>query len=118
MNKEEYELVVKTDCWKLRREAYLKKNTWCEVCGNPKPGMSLEVHHLTYDRIGNELDSDLVATCCLCHRLLHGLGILHEDSFALVLGNLQHQLKSPKREILIAKVLERKSEMDGGAATS
>jgi hypothetical protein len=27
----------------------------------------LEVHHLTYDRLGSEIDDDLVALCCYCH---------------------------------------------------
>lgn len=102
MNKEQYELVTKTDCWKLRREAYLKKNKWCEVCGNSM--LDLQVHHLTYERIGNELDSDLVGLCRPCHALLHGLP--GANSRAIVLGNLQHQPESPKRRILIARVLE------------
>ena len=27
----------------------------------------LEVHHLTYERVGRERDTDLIALCCYCH---------------------------------------------------
>jgi hypothetical protein len=120
MNKEQYELVVKTDCWHLRRGIYLRNLTWCEICGRPMQKYELEVHHLSYDRIGNELDSDLAAACRPCHALLHGLpGAM---SPKIVLGNLQYQVETPKRRILIARVLDRKAELEsqakpqGGAA--
>jgi hypothetical protein len=48
----------------------------CAVCGyycqfrstddNSGP-VWLEVHHLTYERVGCERDDDLVALCCYCH---------------------------------------------------
>ncbi|MGY3135360.1 hypothetical protein ACVWZM_006042 [Bradyrhizobium sp. USDA 4501] len=28
----------------------------------------LEVHHASYERLGAERDSDLIALCCPCHR--------------------------------------------------
>ena len=32
----------------------------------------LHVHHLTYDRVGQEADSDLLVLCFQCHQKAHG----------------------------------------------
>jgi 5-methylcytosine-specific restriction endonuclease McrA len=70
MDKENYKKYVKLDCWALRRSAYLKKHAWCEGCGQRVP---LQVHHLTYERLGRELDEDLFAVCEPCHKTFHRL---------------------------------------------
>lgn len=41
----------------------------CEGCGGD---YALEVHHLTYDRLGHEHDQDLKALCAGCHSGQHG----------------------------------------------
>src|SRR5262245_9907301 len=43
----------------------------CQVCGRkfPYPFYGLEVHHNTYERLGNELPSDLIALCSGCHAI-------------------------------------------------
>lgn len=33
----------------------------------------MQIHHLTYERLGAELDEDLIAICEKCHRAMHGL---------------------------------------------
>ena len=104
MNKEQYKLVVQTDCWKLRIETYLKNNPWCEVCGNAEPGLPLQVNHLTYARIGEERDSDLVAVCRSCHLLLHRLA--GRTSLKIVFGNLPFQKPTPKRNLLLERIKE------------
>ena len=52
------------------RKAFLLKNSGyrCELCGS---GKNLTVHHITYDRIGAEKDSDLLVVCRNCHRQIH-----------------------------------------------
>ena len=51
--------------WRFRRNAALRRVGFrCERCGSKR---DLQVHHKTYDRLGNELDSDLEALCLLCH---------------------------------------------------
>lgn len=70
MDKNTYEKYVKADCWRLRRDAFIHRFSLCELCGHNK---STQVHHLTYERLGHELDSDLVATCEGCHKAMHGL---------------------------------------------
>lgn len=47
-----------------RRRALMLAGHKCEVCGATK---GLEVHHLSYEYLGEEDDSDLVALCKTCH---------------------------------------------------
>lgn len=70
MDKNKYSKYVNTDCWRLRRDNFIRRFTLCELCGHSP---SSQVHHLTYERLGKELDSDLVASCEGCHRAMHGL---------------------------------------------
>lgn len=50
----------------------------CAECGMTRQwsryfyGVDLDVHHLTYERLGNELPEDLVVLCARCHALRHG----------------------------------------------
>lgn len=57
----------------MRRKEYLRETKHCEICG--VCCFSLQVHHLNYDRLGKELDSDLMALCESCHRTVHRLGL-------------------------------------------
>jgi 5-methylcytosine-specific restriction endonuclease McrA len=40
----------------------------CERCGKFKP---VDLHHLTYARLGHEEDGDLKLYCRDCHNLMH-----------------------------------------------
>lgn len=40
----------------------------CQVCNAPT---SLDVHHRTYERLGEELPSDLTVLCRHCHTIFH-----------------------------------------------
>ena len=54
--------------WLEKREAVLKRdNNKCCICG----GLANQVHHLTYQRVGNELLDDLISICAQCHTNLH-----------------------------------------------
>jgi len=66
-------------------KAYLLSNEWkqiridlltirgnkCERCN--KKSNRLQVHHLTYERIYNENQEDLILLCGICHQKAHGL---------------------------------------------
>lgn len=52
----------------------------CSDCGGR---IRLQVHHLTYERIGHELDSDVVVLCADCHSARHGK---HRDGQPLSLA--------------------------------
>ena len=110
MTKRKYERYVQTDCWKLRRARYLKLQDRCEVCQNH---VELDVHHLSYERLGEERDSDLIAVCRDCHALLHELPSARSLKFAITcLGSLVNTQRdaglkvNPKYEAVLAK-LER-----------
>jgi hypothetical protein len=63
------EVYLKSDAWRQKRWRVLARANWfCEKCGNDAD----EVHHLTYERVGNELLSDLIALCRECHSKMHG----------------------------------------------
>lgn len=52
--------------WNVRRKQALKDaNYKCERCGIS--GKKLEVHHLHYENLGEELPEDLIAVCRKCH---------------------------------------------------
>ena len=52
---------LQSDTWKKRRYAALERVEFrCELCGETE---SLEAHHLTYERLGNEDPNDLIVIC-------------------------------------------------------
>jgi len=64
-----YELYLQTPEWKHRRSLVLKRAAgWCEGCMKEP---STEVHHTTYDNVGEEFLFQLVALCRVCHERLH-----------------------------------------------
>tara|TARA_R110000824_G_C14926489_1_gene648253 strand:+ start:397 stop:687 length:291 start_codon:yes stop_codon:yes gene_type:complete len=57
--------------WNEIRQRILKRSDGkCEKCGKM---WRLQIHHINYDRVGRELDSDLLAVCQPCHRAIHGI---------------------------------------------
>lgn len=55
--------------WKaLRSRVFARCKGICERCNNAG---AHDVHHLTYDRIGSELLTDLLGVCRVCHEELH-----------------------------------------------
>jgi len=49
-----------------RAKAIAFHGTVCRECGNETHGV-LDVHHLTYERLGNESMADLAIVCRPCH---------------------------------------------------
>ena len=67
---EDYVDYLLTPHWRdVRQRAIKRANGFCRKCR--KPSRYLEVHHLTYHRIGAELESDVIAICRQCHDLEH-----------------------------------------------
>ena len=57
--------------WKEVRELALKRAGYkCQICGSTQ---NLDVHHNTYDHLGNETEhlEDLVVLCAEHHQLYH-----------------------------------------------
>ena len=68
-----WEKYLRSPQWKARRDARLRAVGYkCERCGINGPSARLEVHHLTYEHVGNEFLFELVALCHCCHERIHG----------------------------------------------
>jgi FtsK/SpoIIIE family/FtsK alpha domain len=65
-----YEEYLQTPEWQATRKRILKRdNSQCQGCHGR--GITLNVHHYTYERLGCERDTDLVTLCEFCHEELH-----------------------------------------------
>lgn len=68
-SREAYAEYLRSSSWFGRRTARLRADGYhCTICGRCE---NLLVHHLTYDRIGNERLADLRTVCRDCHTGLH-----------------------------------------------
>ena len=54
--------------WHKRRRKALIRTKTCRRCGSRR---ELQVHHLTYERLGKELPRDLIVLCRKCHEEAH-----------------------------------------------
>lgn len=64
-----YKDYLKTEHWKSVKEEFGEKNPRrCYFCGS---NFNLNLHHITYDRLGKEDLSDLVWLCRRCHKYTH-----------------------------------------------
>lgn len=84
MNRSDYEQYLRSPEWRERRSAALKRSGGkCQDCLAERKMRGVasgylvwpaqEVHHLTYERVGDELPEDLVALCGRHHRARHGV---------------------------------------------
>lgn len=61
---------MQSEEWKLKRASALTAaGHQCQQCGAQD---RLHVHHLSYERFGNEQPEDLQVLCRLCHDAVHG----------------------------------------------
>lgn len=64
-----YNEYLKSPEWRARRKMVLQRaRNMCEGC---KSKLATQVHHLSYEHVGDELLFELVAVCDECHRKLH-----------------------------------------------
>ncbi len=65
-----YELYLQNDYgWRDFRDTIIKtRDSQCEKCHSE---IDLEVHHKTYNNVGNEKPEDVIVLCEPCHCLLH-----------------------------------------------
>ena len=71
--KHEYKVYMDSPEWKARRQLFLSRDGYrCRLCHQPHtPDNPLQIHHATYDRVGNESDLDCISLCGPCHQLFH-----------------------------------------------
>ena len=74
MNEREYQKYLKGSHWrKIRGKKLETAGQTCEECGANSFDVILDIHHLTYERIGRERLSDLKVLCRDCHEKAHGI---------------------------------------------
>ena len=73
MTSTEYREYISSEQWRKRREAYLRSHDSCAICMMRREehrelfDQDIHIHHISYARIGAELDSDLQALCRYHH---------------------------------------------------
>lgn len=72
---EEYKGYMRSRDWERKRQQRLEIDGHaCVMCGRPEDRCrnGLQVHHITYARLGNEdVGKDLVSLCPGCHKKIH-----------------------------------------------
>lgn len=67
----DYVAYITSTAWRnnpARLRELAAANYACRLCPNAAAaGARIEVHHRTYERLGNEIDGDLIALCSECH---------------------------------------------------
>lgn len=70
-----YNRYIRSDEWKQKEQERMNvDDNKCVMCGRPseKTRHGLQVHHITYNNLGNEdIMSDLVTLCAPCHKKMH-----------------------------------------------
>lgn len=76
-NKQGYDRYLRSAHWKTVRGRYWGSDRpkSCYICD----GKARELHHRTYERLGRELLTDLVAICRECHEAVHTYHNLHRN---------------------------------------
>lgn len=65
-----YVAYLLSDHWgRVRAKAIKRAGGRCSICNAKGP---LQVHHRTYERLGEERDNDVIALCRKCHARVHG----------------------------------------------
>jgi len=77
INSQPYKDYLQSQHWqKKRKEAIAESGGRCMICGGT---YNLEVHHITYERLGNELTFDLACLCHECHKAVHAIKDMMKD---------------------------------------
>ena len=64
----EYKTYLQSPEWRVVRKKQLRNQRDCQACGSKE---HLNIHHMTYHRLGFEKLKNLKTLCKTCHRQLH-----------------------------------------------
>lgn len=65
-----YATYIRSEEWAAKANAAKKRAGYrCQVCNRSSKEVVLDAHHRTYERLGNELPSDITVLCRDCHEL-------------------------------------------------
>ena len=67
-----YDEYIESKEWRKRAMSAKRRAKWrCQVCNERGKHATLNAHHRTYERLGNEWPTDLVVLCLSCHALFY-----------------------------------------------
>lgn len=96
--------------WKATRQLVLKRDgNQCTSCSEKT---NLHVHHLTYDRFGNELLDDLLTLCENCHRVAHGRKPLRKKRTVGIPKRNRAKVKPRPKDVARMKEVKRKGAIE------
>ncbi len=69
----QYQAYLQSEHWRSLRLLVLERDNW--LCQSPlcKPEKATDVHHLSYENLGNESLDELISYCRNCHKVVHGI---------------------------------------------
>ncbi len=68
-----YEKYLASEEWRiLRQKVLVRDNYTCRGCN---VALATQVHHTTYERVGQEDLADLLSVCAPCHRGIHDISL-------------------------------------------
>lgn len=77
-----YREYLQSDHWKRKRDTRLIIDKKCQICGRP---FDLQVHHMTYENLPYERNTDLITLCDYCHRSVEKMkNYASQSSFSIV----------------------------------
>lgn len=110
MTKEEYKEYLQSEDWQLIRVARLRADNFtCRKCGSKQ---NLQVHHLTYERVGCECIKDLITLCKDCHSEAHGIKEVNKMGIVWKKGKSK-SIKSENSFTAFVSIIQRKDERSG-----
>lgn len=91
----QYREYMHSDAWQRRRRRAIKRAGYaCQRCGT---GERLEVHHLTYARLGKERPADLMVLCHACHAAEHARTRPRRDPLTAIVKRITRHLTRKRR---------------------
>lgn len=98
-----YQQYICSKKWETRRDCYWR--THQKVCRNCGSTSDVQLHHLSYERLGSELDTDLMPLCQMCHSAVHQFHDMRGGS--LVIATLAFVAESHRRRITSTPINHR-----------
>lgn len=103
-----YANYLKSQHWALTRSRIIQNHPYCEMCKSAdKP---LQVHHLSYKRLGEEKDSDLTPLCDECHAAVHQMEKIDAVKLLRSKSKTQSDKLKPKRKTCKGCIFYKRNE--------
>lgn len=88
---DKYNTYLKSEEWQKKRKLVLLRDRF--LCQSCYVTPATDVHHLTYDFVGNEPLFSLISLCRGCHDKIHAMQKLSFDENKRSVGLIEHRIK-------------------------